>query len=449
METKNQLIVFTLAIYFLASFVLAIFWTNSIGLLLLTLVVLGILAASFFYPRASFIALIIIRTAADFLTDQKLFQLGALAINFTSLVGAIAIIFAVSVFIREKGWRQHLPLSPNWLIFLGLAFLLIFFSISAQTSLVEFLRWFSFFALFILGFNLFRGARPLTTLIRVLIFSSLIPTLVALWQALNNQGFFDGERLRANGTFVHPNMLAFYLVFVITLSLFIFLTVRHQAIEKYFYLLLALPLLAALFLTYTRGAWLCLFLTLFLIGLKRFRLFLVTSLLVIAIFYFVAAPFQERVNSLFSFSASDSTVWRLDLWRDAISYTSGHLAFGYGPGTSPLVIGQYRSYVLGSSEPHNDYIKLLLEVGLVGLAAYAGLIIGLLSRLYHGYHQEKFPRRRLLFLFMLIFSVALFLSSAGDNILKDSSLQWSFWALNGALLYAGLKAKGVKADMIV
>jgi O-antigen ligase len=449
METKNRFVALTLAVFFLISFILAIFWPGSVGVLLLTLAVLGILAVSFFYPRAAFIALIIIRTAADFLTNQEIFHLGALSVNFTSLVGVIVLVFAVTVFIKEKGWRQVLPLVPNWLVFLGLAFVLIFFSISPFASLVEFLRWSSFFALFILGFFLFRGSRPLTTLIRVLIFSSLIPTLAALWQALNGQGVFDGERLRVNGTFVHPNMLAFYLVFVATLSLFIFLTLKKQAVEKYVYLVLAFPLLAALILTYTRGAWLCLFFILFWIGLKRFRLFLTTALLLLAMFYVVAPPFQERLNSLASFSASDSTVWRLDLWRDALSYTPGHLAVGYGPGTAPLVIGQYRSYVLGSSEPHNDYIKLLLEVGIFGLVAYVWLAIGLLRRLYQGYRQEKFSRRRLLFLFMLIFSASLFLFSAGDNILKDSSLQWSFWALNGALLYAGLQAKCAKADMVV
>ena len=103
----------------------------------------------------------------------------------------------------------------------------------------------------------------MTILIKTLIFSSLIPMLVAIWQTATGGGFFDGERLRANGTFVHPNMLAFYLVLIITLSLFIFLTLRREAIEKYFYLFLALPLVTALIFTYTRGAWICFFLVLF------------------------------------------------------------------------------------------------------------------------------------------------------------------------------------------
>ena len=204
--------------------------------------------------------------------------------------------------------------------------------------------------------------------------------------------------------------------------------------EKYAYLLASLPLFVLLFFTYTRGAWLCLFLILFLVGLLRFRFFLLSFLAVILIFYVGFLPFRERLDSLIAFSAADSTVWRLELWRDSLEYAKGSWLIGHGPGTSAYLISQNRSPLLGSSEPHNDYIKLILEIGLLGLAAYLLLLLSLLRRLWRGWRQDEAPRRRLLFLFMLIFSLALFVASAGDNILKDSSLQWSFWALLGSIL---------------
>lgn len=448
METKKTGLALILIALTLAGFALTIFWTSSLWLLFLTLIVLGVFAWSFFNPLAAFIVLVILRTAADFLTDQKLFYFGDLSINFTSFVGLIVLLFALAVFIKQKGWQHKIPLFIPWIIFLGLAFIFIFFSINKVVSLVEFLRWSSFLSLFILGFFLFPGGKKTTTLIKAIIFSSAIPTLVALVQGLNNTGVFDGERWRVNGTFVHPNMLAFYLVFIITLALFIFLTLRKQAVEKYFYLLFSLPLIFALGLTYTRGAWLCLFVVLFLIGLLRFRFFLLSSLLIIFLAYLTVMPFQERVNSLFAFSSTDSTVWRLDLWRDAWGYSRGNQLKGYGPGTSAIIIAQNRSPLLGSSEPHNDYIKLVLETGLIGLTAYLFLIISLIYRLAQGFKKEVWPRRRLLFMFMMIFSFALYLFSSGDNILKDSSLQWVFWALNGALMcsYARLKKE---TDLVV
>lgn len=433
----------------LAAFLLTIFWTNSLGLLFLLWLLFGIFILSFFYPLPALAAMIVLRTATDFLTDQEIFHLGSLSVNFTSLAGLLVIIFALTVYLRAKGWQKKIPLAANWLLFLLAAIALTAFSINFKSSLVEILRWSSFFALFILGFFLGRGGKRTTTIIKTLIFSSIIPVLVALSQALSGNGFFDGTRWRVNGTFTHPNMLGFYLVYVLTLSLFIFLTLRRQVVEKYFYLLFSLPLFAVLILTYTRGAWVALGIVLILIGLFRFRLFLFSSLAVLILFYAIFNPFQERVNSLLSFSASDSTVWRLDLWRDALDYSQAHPLVGYGPGTAIQVIGQNRPVVLGSSEPHNDFIKILLETGLIGLAAFSLMILFLLFNLWRGYRQETGPRRRLLFMFLLIFSASFYLMSAGDNLLKDSSLQWSFWVLIGALMFSRAELKKTKPDLIV
>ncbi len=449
MKNNKRSFFIAAAAFFISSFLIALFWNQSLILLGLTILALGAFTVSFFYARAAFAVIVVIRTATDFLTSQDIFSIGGLGINFTALMGVIAIIFAASVFIRNKGWRVKIPLLAAWSLFLILAAVLSFNSISLSASLVEFLRWTSFFALFMLGFFLFRGSRELTGLIRILIISSLLPTAVAIWQALNKLGVFDGERWRVNGTFVHPNMLAFYLVFVITLACFIFLSIKKESLERYIYLSLLAPFLAALILTYTRGAWLCLFLIFFLIGLIRFRKFLLTGLGFIFICYILIVPLQERVNSLASFSATDSTVWRMDLWRDAYGYAQSRPLFGHGPGTASLVIGNYRSAILGSSEPHNDYIKILLETGYVGLTAYLILLANLLWRLWCGFQNEKWPRRKLLFLFILIFFASLYIFSAGDNILKDSSLQWSFWALNGAMMFAYLESKKDKADLVI
>ncbi len=433
MERKNKYWPAVLAIFVLLGFFASLLWQASWPLLLLTLAVLGLACLFPFRPRLAFAALLIIRTGADFLTATELFSLGGIGVNFTSLTGIIVILLAVFSLFRERAWRG-LPLAKPWLLFLGASLAVSLFSINGLLSLTELLRWLSFFALFVLGYSLFSDGKKSSFLIKSIILSSVIPALAAFWQLLNGLGIFDGERWRLSGTFVHPNMLAFYLVFIITLLLFLFLNLKRESLEKYVYLLFSLPLFVLLFFTYTRGAWICLFLVLFLIGLARFRLFLLSFLVIVLIFYVGFLPFRERLDSLMAFSAADSTVWRLELWRDSLEYAKDSWLIGHGPGTSAYLIGQHRSPLLGSSEPHNDYIKLILEVGLLGLGAYLFLLLSLLRRLWRGWRQDEAPRRRLLFLFMIVFSLALFISSAGDNILKDSSLQWSFWALLGSLL---------------
>lgn len=420
----------------LGFFILSLLGSLALWLVALLFLLAVTLVSSFVWPRPAFVALMVLRTATDFLTDQTIFEINSQAINFTSLTGISVLIFALSIFIHQKAWTKNIPLVWPWLVFLALAFFQMFFSIAPGSSLVELLRWSSFGALFFLGYALFPSGEKTTLLIKTLVASALIPTAVAIIQAFSGLEFFDGERWRVNGTFVHPNMLAFFLLLAITLTLFLFLSLPKKSLEKYLYLFLSLPFITALILTYTRGAWLAFFLIIFLVGLLKFRLFLASGLAIILCAYVFVTPFQARLNSLATFSVADSTVWRLELWKDAWDYSQNNLLFGTGPGTATTVIGQHRAPVLGSTEPHNDYIKLILETGLLGLGAYLALLFSLFYRLWTGYQREKWPRRKLLFFFMFVFSIALYLSSAGDNILKDSSLQWSFWALVGALMYS-------------
>ena len=435
----NRIFFLILAILSLLFFFFSLFWAQDFWLLLLVFALAVLLAASWFWPRVSLIILIILRTATDFLTGTEVFSLGGFSLNFTSLTGMVAIIFAFSVFFKEKLWRTKMPLALAGGIFLVIACFGLLHSFNQAASLIEILRWSSFAALFILGFYLFKGSEKTTMLIKALIVSSIIPVVVAFVQFFNDWNFFDGERWRVNGTFVHPNMLAFYLLLAITLTIFLFLTLKKESIERYFYLLFSLPLIGVLGLTYTRGAWLALFMILFLIGIFHFRLFLGVSLFIVFIAYLLIIPFQSRINSLLAFSASDSTVWRLELWGDALDYGRDQIYFGAGPGTAPMTIAKHRPPTLGSTEPHNDYIKIILELGLLGLLAYLFLILSLLYNLWQGFRLESSPRWRLLFLFMLIFSFTLYAASIGDNILKDSALQWGFWVLIGVLMHRYLE----------
>jgi O-antigen ligase len=112
-----------------------------------------------------------------------------------------------------------------------------------------------------------------------------------------------------------------------------------------------------------------------------------------------------------------------------------------------LIIAANRPINLGSTEPHNDYIKIVLEMGLIGVGVYLSLIISLLWHLLKAWRQEVWPRRQLLFLFLAVFSLALYGASIGDNILKDSPLQWSFWALIGSLMYSYGQIKKSQNDL--
>ena len=80
-------------------------------------------------------------------------------------------------------------------------------------------------------------------------------------------------------------------------------------------------------------------------------------------------PIEERNGE-----GMASGLWRLEHWRRTILlYRAGtpmQQLFGYGIGTSDLLLGK---------KPHNDYLRMLLEMGLIGALAVA-VVWGLLVR---------------------------------------------------------------------
>ena len=78
---------------------------------------------------------------------------------------------------------------------------------------------------------------------------------------------------------------------------------------------------------------------------------------------------QEKVMG----SGSGSALWRVQHWRDTlVTYSGGtpaELIFGFGPGSS---------IVLCELLPHNDYLRMLFEEGIVGLALFLFAWIGII-----------------------------------------------------------------------
>lgn len=437
------------ALYSLAvlTLILMFFWLilpwALIFKLLLSLT-LYIFAIALFAPELGLLLFLFVRPILDFSTRSQLIEFSGLSLNFTSLYGLLFIILACFVIIKRWALFKKIParnLLFFWLLFFFWLVLSLLWSLARSTSLVELARFFSFIVSYLLGLILIKTSHDLTRLVKVIIFSALIPLAVAAYQFINHSGLIEGEQNRLYGTFVHPNMLAFFIVFIITLTTFIWLNIKRTRVDRYVYLLLSLVLLTALLFTYTRGAYLILLALIFIVGLLKFRKFLYVSLLFLFLFYLVTPTLQDRVNSLFQSDPYSSISWRVDLWRDEISYIKQSPLKGYGSGLASTVIANNRDWRLGSTEPHNDFLRVALDSGLLGLTLYIFLLVSLLWNLKNNYFLTSAPRLKMLNLFILAFALALFALSAGDNILDDTALQWSFWVLVGALMAVSTSSK--------
>lgn len=396
------------------------------------ILLLGIFSFSALNYQRGFFLFMFLRPVIDMLTNQGWFSLGGLNINI--VFSAFMAFFALIVLFDNFRETREKTLLSLWLIFMAWSAYSLTYSFDISESLKELARYASIVFSLVLGATIIRTSHDLTKLIKVIIWSALFPALVALYQFWTDSGWVENGVSRLYGTMIHPNMLAFYLLLSITLSMFIFLTVKKSRLEAYIYLLLALFFSFILAFTYTRGAYLALLLIILLVGFFKFRKLLFASALLFLILYLSSVSFQDRFNTIFRGNDSGSIAWRWRLYSDGYSYAMEHPVHGYGVGLSEEVIARNRDFRLGATQPHNDYLRLALEGGFVSLSLYILLILVLMFRFLKFYRLEKRTRLKIINIFIFSFACSLYLASFGDNILSDTALEWHFWTLVGAIL---------------
>lgn len=255
------------------------------------------------------------------------------------------------------------------------------------------------------------------------------------------------ESPRLYGTFAHPNVLALFLYSLcVVLTLLFFFTKNStdtrqgsvetlQKPETFLWLFFSFTLLSSLLIfTYTRIAWVALFLFMLSIALWRYRV-LLFPLIIIPILLLVALPsVQDRFFGSFQTNPDSSIVWRQGIWSDVTAKLriDGRQYFGTGPDTFSLYAEKLRGIQFGSTDAHNDFVKFFVEGGWFGLFLFIGYLT-LLGKELRSLFTLPNPYRDIAVIFS-IYAGTLLLASLSDNIYKDTPIQWIFFILFGSLL---------------
>lgn len=96
---------------------------------------------------------------------------------------------------------------------------------------------------------------------------------------------------------------------------------------------------------------------------------------------------QEKIN----FSTRSSSLVRIEIWKTAIAIGRDHPVFGIGPGTFELAYRETAPIALGQAplewlvaKPHNLYLNLWIETGLLGLVGMLIFFGSSLRRMFRG-----------------------------------------------------------------
>lgn len=417
-------------------FIILLLLGQDFNFSLIMILIYGIFSVAFISNKVGLFLLILTRPCLDYFSSRTFSIIGWQA-NFADIFAILTIAFCLLVIIKNLHSHKHLPLLRSWIFFLLALSASLFVSIDVLAGPIELARILSAALIFYASFFVIKNNKDLSNLIKIIIVSALVPAGVAIYQYFSQTGLtvpYEGIYNRVFGTFTHPNMLAFYLVLSLALCFVVYLISDKKKVPITLYGLTAILYLAALAFTYTRSAWLGLLLIIILLGLTRFRKFLLISIVILIISYFSFQQINARVQSLGSTDPSSSIEWRIQLWGDSIGYFMERPILGYGVGTSNEVILNNRGPQTGSDFEHDDYLRIALDAGIIGLIAFLVLITNLLSTLFKIYRQQNKQRLKVLAFVVFILAISFYLISFGDNILTDTALEWSLWTLFGGLI---------------
>jgi O-antigen ligase len=201
-------------------------------------------------------------------------------------------------------------------------------------------------------------------------------------------------------------------------------------------LLALVPVGLALALTYTRLAWAAavvgVLVMLWVAGKRR----LVPALIVLLVAFAALSPdVGHRIDQLTSPNpnviGSESGVgWRWGQWADVAAMAGTNPITGIGPG----VVEQR---LVNHQPPHNDYLKALVELGVVGLLAFLAQLAALVGLAVGANRRGEGPKARTIALAFAGVAAALVVASAAANLLGQVVILWYVYALAAAAAWVG------------
>jgi O-antigen ligase len=342
--------------------------------------VLGFLALTRFEVFVQL--LLIVRASLDFAQVSLENDLSDRALDPSSLFAVLFLVTASLWLTAQRRHRGELPRSSlrRALIAFAAAGLLSMIGTSdAAATAIELLRILAAVMMFAVLEQLMVDPRTMHAMLRAVYLSAVFPLAFTLFGVItgNPRAETKGEFVRLLGPFNQSNTFGRYLMLLIIFGVAIL--PRLDRVERR--ILTVLLGLSSIFLvlTYTRSAVIGAILGLIVVGsLQDKRLFL-GLLAAIAVFVVLnptlGARFTEleTADRIVAVDSKSSLQWRFEQWADVLSLSSEDPITGIGLATTPDIIE-------AGKQPHNDFVRSFVEMGIVGAIAYVALV-GTLLRL--------------------------------------------------------------------
>jgi O-antigen ligase len=325
---------------------------------------------------------------------------------------------------RTRTWAPSLAL-------LGACAASLAASSAPSAGVVELLRIASGLLMLEVLQRLVRTLSDIRHLLVAVMLSLVVPVGMGLFQAATGAGALTiADFDRVVGTMRHPNPFAIYLVLCVLSAVALFPHLRLPG--RVLVGAVAVPAALALLFTYTRTGWTGLVVGVLVVGVLQSRRLLagLAALVVAALLLNPAAA--ARLSDLgatetASGATANSLVWRFQYWHEAVELAEGRPVTGLG-------LDMVSNTAQEALQPHNDFVRVTAETGVLGLAAYVWLLAALVGTAVSAVRRTAGLRhdvRRGGAVAVAAAVAAVLLMSVTSNVLSQVVLLWYTAAVVG------------------
>lgn len=344
----------------------------------------------------------------------------------------LALLFAASgvawIYARRRAGARHPSsrLQTFAVAYLAVVALSAAGSLYPSLSAVELLRVSSGVAMFFVVDRLLHDERSLQRLLLAVFASALIPLLVVVFGVVTGHQLTETKEgvQRLTSTFAQSNPFGHYLL---PLSLLGLATVRYVPARLRLPLgILVAAMMTTLIATFTRGAWLGLVVGLLVLAWYRNRALILGVAGVAVLVVLAVPPVSARVADLSGNPneprRENSLEWRLNYWSEILPLAGQNPVTGIGLGSTSQALETGKA-------PHNDYLRSLVELGVVGFLAYVALIVQFIRTSLRALRVARPGLQRGVALGALSYSIAFAVVSVAENMSNQVVLLWYIFTI--------------------
>lgn len=261
---------------------------------------------------------------------------------------------------------------------------------------------------------------------------------------LADYDFYAYQGYRVKG--LHPSSITYAHNLLFPLALATAAAGQGSQIRRLLHVFGLLLLMAALALSLTRGVWVAYAGVLLLAGLyggRRARLGTAVGVVVCGLLFVTAVGgFQERVRTFFDLQAFGN-VGRQQIWRANWDMVKERPLIGWGYGNYKQFRGsfyeRYPQYPQADrySHAHNNFLQVWVDTGLLGLAAFGGLLWRILRQGWRAVAAQRGEPLRSLSWGVWLGLVGFLIGGLTQYNLGDAEVALVWWASVGLLLRTG------------